>query len=246
MSFIELLKANLKIVYRDAGGLFWTIALPVIIYCALSLLPIDRFFQLGFSYSHFVLPGIITYIIMQGGIYGLGYWMVDMRAQGVIKRFLVTPLKQWELALAVVVSRLVVMLVQVVLLTVIGMVFFHAPFYWNIISISIITVLGGGIFLMLGLLISTMAGSYQSAAPITAGIGLPLTFLGNMFFPITALPIGVQWVAKVLPVTHVAQGLRAAYAAPFSFAAIQTPLLVLLVWLTIMFGLTVWRFRLKE
>ncbi|MBL8031063.1 MAG: ABC transporter permease [Candidatus Doudnabacteria bacterium] len=246
MSFIELLKANLKIVYRDAGGLFWTIALPVVIYCALSLLPINRFFQLGFSYSHFVLPGIIAYVIMQGGIYGLGYWMVDMRAQGVIKRFLVTPLKQWELALAVVVSRLVVMLAQVALLTVIGVIFFRAPFYWNIISIFVITVLGGGIFLMLGLLISTMAGSYQSAAPITAGIGLPLTFLGNMFFPITALPIAVQWVAKVLPITHVAQGLRAAYSAPFSFAAIQTPLLVLLVWLIIMLGLTVWRFRLKE
>lgn len=246
MSFIELLKANLKIVYRDAGGLFWTIALPVVIYCALSLLPIDRFFQLGFSYSHFVLPGIIAYVIMQGGIYGLGYWMVDMRAQGVIKRFLVTPLKQWELALAVVVSRLVVMLAQVVLLTAIGVVFFHAPFYWNIVSIFVITVLGGGIFLMLGLLISTMAGSYQSAAPITAGIGLPLTFLGNMFFPITALPVAVQWVAKMLPVTHVAQGLRAAYSAPFSFAAIQAPVFALSVWLVIMFGLTVWRFRLKE
>lgn len=246
MSFIELLKANLKIVYRDTGGLFWTIALPVLIYCALSLLPIGRFFQLNFSYSQFVLPGIIAYVIMQGGIYGLGYWMVDMRAQGVIKRFLVTPLKQWELALAVVVSRLVVMLVQVVLLTVIGVVFFHAPFYWNIFSILLITVLGGGIFLMLGLLISTMAGSYQSAAPITAGIGLPLTFLGNMFFPIAALPVAIQWVSKVLPVTHVAQGLRAVYSAPFSFTAIQTPVLVLLGWLVLMLGLTIWRFRLKE
>jgi ABC-2 type transport system permease protein len=113
-------------------------------------------------------------------------------------------------------------------------------------SILLITILGGGIFLMLGLLISTMASSYQSAAPITAGIGLPFTFLGNMFFSITALPVAVQWVSKVLPVTHVAQGLRAAYSAPFSFAAIQTPVLVLLTWLAAMLALTVWRFRLKE
>lgn len=246
MSFVELLKANLKIVYRDVGGLFWTIALPVAIYCALSLLPIDRFFQLGFSYSQFVLPGIIAYVIMQGGIYGLGYWMVDMRAQGVIKRFLVTPIKQWELAFAVVVSRLVVMLIQVVLLTAIGVFLFHAPFYWNIISTLFVTLVGGAIFLMLGLLISTLASSYQSAAPITAGIGLPLTFLGNMFFPITALPVAVQWVSKALPVTHIAQALRALYAAPFSLVSIQTSLLVLIVWLAIMLGLTVWRFKLKE
>lgn len=221
MSFIELLKANLKIVYRDVGGLFWTIALPVVIYVVLSLLPINRYLPISFNYSDFVLPGIIAYVIMQGGIYGLGYWMVDMRAQGVIKRFLATPLKQWELAFAVVASRLVVMVVQVVLLTLIGILIFHAPYKWNIVSTLVFTFLGGGIFLMLGLLISTMAGSYQSAAPITAGLGLPMTFLGNMFFPINVLPNSIQIIAKILPVTYLAQGLRTVFLEPFSFSVIQ-------------------------
>lgn len=246
MSFIELLKANLKIVYRDAGGLFWTIALPIVVYVVLSLLPINKYLPISFDYSDFVLPGVIAYVIMQGGIYGLGYWMVDMRAQGVIKRFLATPLKQWELALAVVASRLVVMIVQVVLLTLIGILVFHAPYKWNVLSTLVFTVLGGGIFLMLGLLISTMAGSYQAAAPITAGLGLPMTFLGNMFFPISVLPETVQIIAKILPVTHLALGLRTVYLEKFSWAAIQSPLLILVLWFLLMLALTVWRFRLKE
>jgi ABC-2 type transport system permease protein len=99
---------------------------------------------------------------------------------------------------------------------------------------------------MLGLLISTMAGSYQSAAPITAGLGLPMTFLGNMFFPINVLPDSIQIIAKILPVTYLAQGLRTVFLEPFSFSVIQTPLLVLLLWFAIMLSLTVWRFRLKE
>lgn len=246
MSFLELLKANLKIVYRDAGGLFWTIALPIVVYVVLSLLPINKYLPISFDYSDFVLPGVIAYVIMQGGIYGLGYWMVDMRAQGVIKRFLATPLKQWELAFAVVVSRLVVMVVQVVLLTLMGILFFHAPYQWNVLSTLVFTVLGGGIFLMLGLLISTMAGSYQAAAPITAGLGLPMTFLGNMFFPISVLPETVQIIAKILPVTHLALGLRAVYLEKFSWVAIQSPFLVLVLWFLLMLGLIVWRFRLKE
>ncbi len=246
MSFLELLKANLKIVFRDTGGLFWTVALPVVIYVALSLLPIGNFFKLDFNYSAFVLPGIISYVIMQGGIYGLGYWMVDMRAQGVIKRFVVTPLRQWELALAVVCSRLVVMLIQVVLLTAIGVLAFHTAFYWNIFSILLFTILGGSIFLMLGLLISTVASSYQAAAPITAGIGLPLTVLGNMFFSVSVLPVALQWVAKVLPITYLAQGLRAVYLEPFSIEPLAIPVLILFGWFALMLALTVWRFKLKE
>lgn len=246
MTFLELLKANIKIVYRDTGGLFWTIALPVVVYVALSLLPINSFFKLNFNYAAFVLPGVIAYVIMQGGIYGLGYWMVDMRAQGVVKRFLVTPLRQWELALAVVCSRLVVMFAQVLLLTLIGVLFFHTGFAGNVFSICAFVVLGGGIFLMLGLLISTLAGSYQAAAPITAAIGLPLTVLGNMFFSISVLPQQLQWVAKILPITHVAEGLRLLYLQPFNAAAIFTPIVVVCVWFLIMLCLTVWRFRLRE
>lgn len=246
MSFYNLFLANLKIVFRDTGGLFWTIVLPVVIYSVLSLLPINKYLGISFNYSQFVLPGIIAYVIMQGGIYGLGYWMVDQRAQGVIKRFLATPLRQWELAMAVVASRLVVMFLQIILLTAIGMLFFQAPFYWNILSIVLVTLLGGSIFLMLGLLISTVATTYQGAAPLTAGIGLPLTFLGNMFFPITALPDSLQVFAKLLPVTHIALSLRTLYSTPFNLASVQTSLLVLLVWTILMLSLTIWKFRLKE
>lgn len=246
MSFYNLLVANLKIVFRDTGGLFWTIILPVGIYVVLSLLPIGKFLNTDFDYSRFVLPGIIAYVIMQGGIYGLGYWMVEQRAQGVTKRFMATPLKQWELALAVVSSRLVVMILQIILLTAIGVLFFHAPFYWNILSTLLIVFLGGSIFLMLGLLISTAAGSYQAAAPITAGIGLPLTFLGNMFIPTSVMPETVQKISNLLPITHVAGGIRALYSAPFSFSDIQYSLFILLAWTAFMFAMTIWRFRLKE
>jgi ABC-2 type transport system permease protein len=246
MSFIELLKANLKIVYRDTGGLFWTIALPVVIYCALSLLPINRFFQLGFSYSHFVLPGIIAYVIMQGGIYGLAYWMVDLRSRGVIKRFIVTPVKPYQMAISVIASRLVIMLMQVVILTAIAIGFFHVSINWNVLSIIAFTMLGGTVFLILGLLISSFAKTYETAAPLTAGIGLPLTALGNIFFPIEKLPEAVQVLAKILPITYLADGLRKVYLAPFDWSMLYLDFLVLFLWAAALLALVIWRFKLEE
>lgn len=245
-SFNQLFLANLKIVYRNHNGIFWTILMPAFVYSALSVLPIGSSGNVNLKYSDYVLPGILAMTIMQGGIYGLAYWMVDLRSRGVIKRFLVTPLKQWQMVLSVVASRTIVIFVQMIVLTLIGVLFFHAKFVGNYFSIILLAAMGGSIFLLLGLCISNLAKSYEAAAPITSAIGLPLTFLGNIFYPISTLPHGLQVFAKLLPITYLADGLRQAYLYPFSLHSLTKDVLILLCWLIVMLAVTIWRFRLKE
>lgn len=245
-SFIELFKANLKIVYRNRSGIFWTILMPGFIYVALSVLPIGKGQSGALRYSDYVLPGILAMTIMQGGIYGLAYWMVDLRSRGVIKRFLATPLKQWQLALSLVASRTIVIFVQMIVLTLIGVIFFHAKFAGNFFSVIILTLLGSAIFLLLGLLISNFSNSYETAAPITSAIGLPLTFLGNIFFPIDGLPRALKIFAEILPITYLADGFRQAYLYTFDFAKIGKDILILSVWLVVILAVTISVFRLKE
>jgi ABC-2 type transport system permease protein len=246
MSFVQLFLANLKILYRDRSGFFWNILLPAGIYIALSLLPIGKFLNVGTAYSTFLLPGIIAFVIMQGGIYTLAYWMIDLRGQGVIKRFMATPIKKSELVLSVIASRLVVMLLQVILLSLIGAFLFHVTFAGNILSIIILVILGGGIFQLVGLFISTVADTYQSAAPITAAVGLPLTFLSNIFYPVDNLPGFLQTAANALPITWLADGLRQLYLYPFDITIIWKHMVVLLAWFLIALGVILWRFKLEE
>lgn len=245
-SFKQLFLANLKILYRNRGGIFWTILMPAFIFTALAVLPVGQSETGGIRYSNFLLPGILAMAIMQSGIYGLAYWMVDLKSRGVIKRFLVTPLKDWQLILAVISSRTLVIFVQVVVLTIIGVVFFHSTFAGNILSIILLTVLGAGIFLLFGLLISNFASSYESAAPITTAIGLPLTFLGNIFFPIESLPTALKLFAKALPITYLADGMRQAYLFAFDFNKIGKDILILSIWLAVMLVLTFSVFKLRE
>src|ERR1051326_4194317 len=133
-SFWQLFLMNLKLTYRNRAGLFWTIVMPVGIYVALSVLPIGKTVGAQFNYSDFVLPGIIAMVIMQGGIYGLAYWLVDLKAKGVIKRFLVTPISQKELILSLLCARVIVIVVQLIVLTLVGVIFFHAHFAGNYLS----------------------------------------------------------------------------------------------------------------
>lgn len=232
--------------YREKEGFYWTVLLPAGIYIILSVLPIGKIINSQTAYSNYVLPGIIALTIMQGGVYSLAYWMVDLKARGVIKRLLATPIKIWQLMLSLVCARLVIVVAQVIILTLIGKLIFHAHFAGNIFSVLILVLEGGAIFLLAGLLISNYAKSYDTAAPITSAVALPLTFLSNIFYPLDILPEILQKIAKFLPITYLADGLRQAYLYPFDFYLVGKDILILTIWLIAMLITTVSLFRLKE
>lgn len=245
MGFKELFLVNLKVVYRNTSGIFWTLAVPALIYTILALLPLPNFGDTNFDYSDYLLSGIIAMVIMQGGVYTLAYWMVDMRARGVIRRFQVTPLKKRELILALLCARGTVSLAQTVLLTFIGVVFFDASLMSNPLWVILFVILGAFIFLPLGLLISTFADTYESAAPITAAIALPFIFLGNIFYPVDSLPPALQMIANVLPTTYLADGFRAIYLTG-DIGRLPLDVLILSAWMVGVIILTIWRFKFRE
>ena len=245
-SFGQLFLMNFRQLYRNPTGIFFTLVMPAIIYVALSVLPIDNVLGGTINYSQYVLPGIIAMTIMQGGIYGLAYWMIDLKSKGVIKRFLATPIKQSELVLSVLVSRIIVAIGQAVFLTLVGMIFFHANVGPNVLLVVPFTILGGGIFLLVGLLISLVADSYEAAAPVTTAIGLPLTFLGNIFFSTDSLPGVLKAIAEILPITYLADGIRSVFLSPQISTVVWKDGLILLGWFVVILGFTLWKFRLKE
>lgn len=246
-SFNQLFLMNIKLVYRNFTGMFFTLVIPVAMYIILSVLPIDRFMQgSSLSYSQYLLPGMIALTIMQGGIYSLAYWMIDLKSRGVIKRFLVTPISQAELVLSVLASRMLIAIAQVILLSAVGVIFFDAKISINIAPILILTMLGSGIFLLMGLLISMFADSYEAAAPITTVVGLPMTFLGNVFFPVESLPATLQVLGSLLPITYLADGLRTLFLESGSWQAVLADIGILTAWFIGILALSLWQFRLKE
>lgn len=248
-SFAQLFLANVRMVYRNTGGLFWTVAMPVAFYIIFALFRLERFVNVGGrSYADFFLPGFLAYTFMQGGLYGLGYFLTDLKSKGVIKRFLVTPIRPFQMALSVVASRLLVMLAQLILLTGIGVILFNAQFsVANIPIVFLTTLLGGSLFLFIGLLVSTFATSYESAAPLTAGLGLPLMFLGDVFYPIQMLPNFLKIIAEILPLSHLSQTLRMLYVGGgLNWQQFSIHIAVMVIWLMVLLLVTRWRFKLEE
>jgi ABC-2 type transport system permease protein len=246
MIFWEFFKTQLKLVYRNKAGLFWTLAVPIGIYLAASLLPIGNILDMGEDYPRFLLPGLIAMVVMQGGTYTLAYAMVELKARNVLKRFAVTPLSKSQFISSLVAARLVLVIAQVVAITVIGTLVFDISFTWDILTIAVLVVLGGAIFLLLGLLISTFADTYESAAPITAAVGLTMLFLGKVFYPTDTFPKALQVVSDFLPITYMADGLRKTYTLGYGLEELSGHILALAAWFLVLFVLAVWRFRLQD
>ncbi len=244
LAFNNLFSVHLLMIIRNKTALFWNFAMPAGLYIALSLLPLPN--MLSLTYRDYILPGMVAYVIMSNGIYGLAYWMAEMRSKNVIKRFLASPVKVQDLVLSLVASRIVIMFFQTLFLTLIGIFGFNLNFTGNVFSIALLIIFGGGIFLLIGLLIANYSSSYETATPLTTAVGLPMMFFGNVFFPAESLPSFLQIISQILPITYLADGLRQSYIYNANYTDLTLPLTVLLLWLIFLLFLVIKIFKLKE
>src|SRR5712671_4921127 len=79
----------------------------------------------GSRYIDFLIPGLLGMNLMNSGMWGIGFALVDMRQRKLLKRFIGTPMRRSDFLLALTASRLVLMLVEIVLLLGFGVLVFH-------------------------------------------------------------------------------------------------------------------------
>ena len=63
-------------------------------------------------YVDFLLPGLLAFMLMNLSIAGSGFNIVEFRRRGILKRLFVTPIKSQDFIISIVVSRIVIILMQ--------------------------------------------------------------------------------------------------------------------------------------
>src|SRR5262249_29521769 len=71
-----------------------------------SLVEVD---EPGGRYIDFLVPGLLGMSLMGGGLWGVGFVIVDMRVRKLLKRFLATPMKKSDFMAAIMASRMIFM-----------------------------------------------------------------------------------------------------------------------------------------
>jgi ABC-2 type transport system permease protein len=162
---------------------------------------------------------------MAAAMVSLGIATGFERRYGVLKRLGVTPLSRGGLLTAKTAIVLAIELVQVVLVVVVGL-----AVGWDvsggIVPAIGLMLLGTVAFAGIGML---MAGTLRAEANLALAnaLFLVLLFLGGMAYPLSKLPEGLEFVAKLLPAAALSETLRAVLTAE---AFPVGELVVLIVW----------------
>ncbi|MGO4547171.1 ABC transporter permease [Paenibacillus sp. 2TAB23] len=159
------------------------------------------------NYADFLLTGMIGLSVAQGGLFGM-VGLVEMRRNGLMKRLRMTPARMGLYGLAGMLVKLLLGIVQIIILTLIGVFGFGANLHINIFSLVIAFLAGGLVFNAMGYLFSSFSKSIEAYMGMSNIASMLMMFLSGVFFPLESLPTWLQPVTQMLPLTYFVEGMR--------------------------------------
>src|SRR5258708_21817114 len=81
----------------------------------------------GSRYIDFLLPGLMGMNLMGGGLWGVGFVLVDMRVRKLLKRLLATPMRRSDFLFSILAPRLLFLLPVMLFLLLVGNLGFKMP-----------------------------------------------------------------------------------------------------------------------
>jgi ABC-2 type transport system permease protein len=197
----------------------------------------------GSRYIDFLVPGLLGMNLMNSGMWGVGFSLVDMRQRKLLKRFVGTPMRRSDFLLAIMTSRIMLMILEVGLLLAFGVIFFHMRVLGSFATIALWGAIGSLSFGGLGLLTASRAQKIESISGLINLIMMPMWIFSGVFFSYERFPTIVQPFIKLLPLTALNDALRATINEGATLASQSGRLAVLLVWGGVSFILALRWFR---
>lgn len=204
---------------------------------------IAEFNEPGGRYIDFLVPGLLGMGLMGGGLFGVGFAIVDMRIRKLLKRFLATPMRRPDFLLAIMTSRFVFMLPEVLMLLLFSYFIFNVRIHGSILLVALCIFLGGVTFSGIGLLVASRAKTLETASGLMNLVMLPMWVLSGVFFSADRFPEAVQPIVHALPLTLLIDALRAVMNEGAGFLQIGWQLLGLVLWGAVTFAIALKIFR---
>jgi ABC-type multidrug transport system permease subunit len=197
----------------------------------------------GSRYIDFLIPGLLGMNLMNSGMWGVGFALVEMRQRKLLKRFVGTPMRRSDFLLALTSSRLVLMVIEVGLLLGFGVAVFHMRVAGSIFSVVVLGAVGAIAFGGVGLLTACRAQKIESVSGLINLVMMPMWIFSGVFFSYERFPAIAQPFIKALPLTALNDALRATITEGASLASQSGRLLVLVIWGGVSFILALRWFR---
>jgi len=151
---------------------------------------------------NFFVPGVIAIIVTLLTLMLTGMAVVREKEIGTMEQIMVSPITPLEFILGKTVPFALIGLVEVVLVTFVGVSWFEVPIRGSLLLLFFCTVLYLLTTLGVGLLISTVSRTQQQAMMTTFFFFMPALLLSGLMFPIANMPEAIQWLTYLNPMRY--------------------------------------------
>jgi ABC-type multidrug transport system permease subunit len=197
----------------------------------------------GSRYIDFLIPGLMGLNTMGGGLWGIGFLLVNFRIGKLLKRFAATPMPRRNFLLALLGARLTFLIPDAAILLALGVFAFGMPVRGSLLLVALILVLGALAFAGIGLLVASRAQTTETVSGLMNLVMLPMWLFSGVFFSSDRFPAGMQPFIQSLPLTQIIGGLRRVMLEGAGLLDVAGSLAILAAWAVVTFAVALRIFR---
>jgi ABC-2 type transport system permease protein len=185
-----------------------------------------------------LVPGLLALTLLFGASSMEAIVITFERRIGALERLLLAPIRLGALMAGKVLGGVVFGLATTLVVLLIALLIYGL---WDINWLLLILAmfLSAAAFSAMGALISVAVKEVFEAQTLANAFRFPMMFLGGVFMPVASLPLGLQVVARLLPLTYAVEALRVALAGGSTLTAV-VDIAVLVGFTALFFGLATW------
>lgn len=196
------------------------------------------------DYFSFALIGIALSAYLTTSLSTFANHIREAQASGVLEALLVTPSSIPEILIGMSIWDFIFTSFRIIAYLVIGIFFFGMQFNNpNILTAMLIVLLSIVCFSSIGIMSAGFIIIFKRSEPVSWFIGSLVGLFSGVYFPIEVLPLKLQAISYVLPVTYSLRSLRHALLNGSSFEILIPDILVLAIFSIILLPLAIIIFK---
>ena len=222
--------------WRNPGSAFFTFAFPLMFLVIFTALLGSGTVEVApgvvIKQSTYYVAAMSAFAVITAAYTNIAIGVVFQRDAGILKRTKGTPLPGWAYLGGRVLHVLIIAVLLVVITAAFGVAFYNAdvPTGTLLLEYLIVVVVGAVSFAALGMATTAIVPNADAAPPVVNAIILPLLFLSGIFIPFgVETPEWIKTVARIFPVKHFADAMRAAFYGPPQFEFLWRDVLILAI-----------------
>jgi len=192
---------------------------------------------------NYYLPGVIASIVTMMSLLLTAMAIVKEKEIGTMEQLTVSPLKPIELIIGKLLPFGVIAIMQAVLITSLGVLWFHIPLRGSLVLLLFSTCIYLFTTLGIGLFISIISSTQQEAMMSFFLFYIPTFLLSGFAYPIGNMPQAIQWLTFINPLRYYLVVIRGIFLKGVGLDTLWVQFLPLLVMGIIVLSLSAAKFR---